>query len=82
MEPPLAGAESTLRLRLIGLTDLHANLYPYDYYRDRPDDAVGLARAASLIAAGAAANAPTVSCSTTATFSRARRSATSPRRRS
>ena len=50
MEPPLAGAEPRLRLRLIGLTDLHANLYPYDYYRDRPDDSVGLARAASLIA--------------------------------
>ena len=37
-------------MRLIGLTDLHANLYPYDYYRDRPDNSVGLARAASLIA--------------------------------
>jgi 2',3'-cyclic-nucleotide 2'-phosphodiesterase / 3'-nucleotidase len=49
MEPPLAGAEPLLRLRLIGLTDLHANLYPYDYYRDRPDNSVGLARAASLI---------------------------------
>jgi 2',3'-cyclic-nucleotide 2'-phosphodiesterase / 3'-nucleotidase len=39
-----------LRLRLLGVTDLHANLYPYDYYRDRPDDSVGLARTASLIA--------------------------------
>ncbi len=37
-------------MRLLGLTDLHANLYPYDYYRDCPDDSVGLARAASLIA--------------------------------
>jgi 2',3'-cyclic-nucleotide 2'-phosphodiesterase/3'-nucleotidase len=37
-------------LRLLGVTDLHANLYPYDYYRDRPDDSVGLARAASLVA--------------------------------
>ncbi len=50
MEPPSAGAKPRLRLRLIGLTDLHANLYPYDYYRDRPDNSVGLARAASLIA--------------------------------
>ena len=50
MEPPLAGAAPRLRLRLICLTDLHANLYPYDYYRDRPDNSVGLARAASLIA--------------------------------
>jgi 2',3'-cyclic-nucleotide 2'-phosphodiesterase / 3'-nucleotidase len=32
------------------VTDLHANLYPYDYYRDCPDDSVGLARTASLIA--------------------------------
>ncbi|MGH6797901.1 MAG: bifunctional 2',3'-cyclic-nucleotide 2'-phosphodiesterase/3'-nucleotidase [Roseiarcus sp.] len=39
-----------LRLRLLGLTDLHANLYPCDYYRDCPDNSVGLARTASLIA--------------------------------
>jgi 2',3'-cyclic-nucleotide 2'-phosphodiesterase/3'-nucleotidase len=39
-----------LRLRLLGITDLHANLYPYDYYRDCPDNSVGLARTASLIA--------------------------------
>ena len=50
MEPALARAEPRLRLRLLGLTDLHANLYPYDYYRDRLDNSVGLARAASLIA--------------------------------
>jgi 2',3'-cyclic-nucleotide 2'-phosphodiesterase / 3'-nucleotidase len=39
-----------LRLRLLGVTDLHANLYPYDYYRDCPDNSIGLARTASLIA--------------------------------
>src|SRR5580658_10796487 len=49
-DPPLAGAKPRLSLRLLGLTDLHANLYPYDYYRDRPDNSVGLARAARLIA--------------------------------
>ena len=37
-------------MRLLCITDLHANLYPYDYYRDCPDDSVGLARTASLIA--------------------------------
>ena len=37
-------------MRLLSLTDLHANLYPYDYYRDCPDNSVGLARAASLVA--------------------------------
>lgn len=41
-------------LRLIGTSDLHANVFPYDYYRDRPDDTVGLARTASLIEAARA----------------------------
>ena len=49
-ESPARRSRPRLRLRLLGLTDLHANLYPYDYYRDCPDDSVGLARAASLIA--------------------------------
>lgn len=39
-----------LALRLIGTSDLHANIFAYDYYRDRPDDRVGLARTAGLIA--------------------------------
>jgi 2',3'-cyclic-nucleotide 2'-phosphodiesterase/3'-nucleotidase len=46
---PTGESRPRLRLRLLGLTDLHANLYPYDYYRDCPDNSVGLARAASLI---------------------------------
>jgi 2',3'-cyclic-nucleotide 2'-phosphodiesterase/3'-nucleotidase len=50
MDSPLASSKPRLCLRLLGLTDLHANLYPYDYYRDCPDDSVGLARAASLVA--------------------------------
>jgi len=43
-----------LRLRLIGTSDLHANVLPYDYYRDVPDDTVGLARTAALISAARA----------------------------
>ena len=39
-----------LMLRLIGTSDLHANVFPYDYFRDRPDDTVGLAKTATLIA--------------------------------
>jgi 2',3'-cyclic-nucleotide 2'-phosphodiesterase / 3'-nucleotidase len=50
MEPRFADPAPHLKLRLLGVTDLHANLYPYDYYRDRPDDSVGLARTAALIA--------------------------------
>lgn len=40
-----------IALRLIGTTDVHANIWSYDYYRDAPDVTVGLARAATLIAA-------------------------------
>ena len=32
------------------MTDFHANLYPYDYFRDRPDVSVGLSQTAALIA--------------------------------
>ncbi len=42
-------APARLALRLMCVTDLHANLYPYDYFRDRPDELVGLARTAALI---------------------------------
>jgi 2',3'-cyclic-nucleotide 2'-phosphodiesterase/3'-nucleotidase len=49
-----------LTLRLIGTSDLHANVFPYDYYRDRPDDTVGLAKTASLIAAARAEAANTL----------------------
>ncbi|GHC63676.1 bifunctional 2',3'-cyclic-nucleotide 2'-phosphodiesterase/3'-nucleotidase [Neogemmobacter tilapiae] len=37
------------RFRILATTDLHAHLFPYDYYADRPTDEVGLARTASLI---------------------------------
>jgi 2',3'-cyclic-nucleotide 2'-phosphodiesterase/3'-nucleotidase len=47
-------APSRLRLRLMGTSDLHANIFAYDYYRDRPDDRVGLAKTAGLIAAARA----------------------------
>jgi 2',3'-cyclic-nucleotide 2'-phosphodiesterase/3'-nucleotidase len=50
MDSGFAGAPRRLSLRLLGVTDLHANLYPYDYFRDRPDASVGLARTATLIA--------------------------------
>ncbi len=46
-----AAAEPTVRLRLMATSDLHVNIYPYDYYRDKPDDTVGLAKTAALIAA-------------------------------
>jgi len=48
--PPSPAATSRLQLRLMGTSDLHANIFAYDYYRDRPDDRVGLARTAGLIA--------------------------------
>lgn len=38
------------QLRILATSDLHAHVFPYDYYTDRPSDDVGLARTASLIA--------------------------------
>jgi 2',3'-cyclic-nucleotide 2'-phosphodiesterase/3'-nucleotidase len=45
-----APSAARLNLRLMGTSDLHANIFSYDYYRDKPDDRVGLARTAGLIA--------------------------------
>lgn len=38
------GVDVRLRLRLLATTDLHAHLFSYNYYANRPDHAVGLAR--------------------------------------
>src|SRR6478735_4536242 len=48
---PAAASPARASLRLLATTDLHVHVLPYDYYRDRPDDTVGLARTASLIRA-------------------------------
>lgn len=44
-----SAAAGQIHLRLIGTTDLHVAIEPYDYYGDRPDDTQGLARTATLI---------------------------------
>ncbi|MBV8441647.1 MAG: bifunctional 2',3'-cyclic-nucleotide 2'-phosphodiesterase/3'-nucleotidase [Hyphomicrobiales bacterium] len=49
MDSGFASAQGRLSMRLLGVTDLHANLYPYDYFRDRPDPSVGLSKTATLI---------------------------------
>jgi 2',3'-cyclic-nucleotide 2'-phosphodiesterase/3'-nucleotidase len=36
-------------LRIMETTDLHVHVYPYDYYADKPNDTMGLARTASII---------------------------------
>ncbi len=36
-------------LRLMETTDIHVNVMPYDYYADKPNDTMGLARTATLI---------------------------------
>lgn len=47
---PRPPAAARLRLRLMGTSDLHAHVHPYDYYADRPDGTVGLSRIATLVA--------------------------------
>ena len=44
-------AANQAHLRIMETTDLHVHVHPYDYYRDRPTDTVGLARTASIIRA-------------------------------
>jgi 2',3'-cyclic-nucleotide 2'-phosphodiesterase/3'-nucleotidase len=36
-------------LRLMETTDIHVHVFPYDYYGDKPNDTMGLARTASII---------------------------------
>jgi 2',3'-cyclic-nucleotide 2'-phosphodiesterase/3'-nucleotidase len=42
-------SRSQVHLRLLGTTDLHVHLMPYDYYADRPAPHIGLAMTARLI---------------------------------
>ncbi|MGH6762895.1 MAG: bifunctional 2',3'-cyclic-nucleotide 2'-phosphodiesterase/3'-nucleotidase [Phyllobacterium sp.] len=42
-------SENQAHLRIIATTDLHVHVYPYDYYADKPNDTMGVARTASLI---------------------------------
>lgn len=44
-----AGPEVSLRLRVLATTDLHAHLFPFNYYANRSDASVGLARLAAPI---------------------------------
>lgn len=50
-----AAAETPrVKLRILETTDLHVNIVPWDYYRDAPDDTVGLAKTATLAKQAAA----------------------------
>jgi 2',3'-cyclic-nucleotide 2'-phosphodiesterase / 3'-nucleotidase len=44
-------ASGQAHLRILATTDLHCHVQPYDYYADKPNDTMGLARTASHIAA-------------------------------
>ena len=46
----LRAAAGQAHLRIMSTTDLHVHVMPYDYYADRPNDTMGLARTAALIA--------------------------------
>jgi 2',3'-cyclic-nucleotide 2'-phosphodiesterase/3'-nucleotidase len=47
----LRAAAGQAHLRIMSTTDLHVHVMPWDYYADRANDTMGLARAAALIAA-------------------------------
>ena len=42
-------AANQAHLRLMETTDIHVNVFPYDYYADKPNDTMGLARTAAII---------------------------------
>ncbi len=42
-------AGNQAHLRIMETTDIHVHVFPYDYYADKPNDTLGLARTASLI---------------------------------
>ncbi|MDS1135506.1 bifunctional 2',3'-cyclic-nucleotide 2'-phosphodiesterase/3'-nucleotidase [Nitratireductor indicus] len=42
-------AGNQAHLRIMETTDLHVHVFPYDYYADKPNDTMGLARTASII---------------------------------
>ncbi len=42
-------AAGQAHLRIMETTDVHVAIFPYDYYADKPNDTMGLARTATLI---------------------------------
>ena len=42
-------ATNQAHLRIMETTDLHVHVFPYDYYADKPNDTMGLARTATII---------------------------------
>jgi len=44
-------AAGQAHLRILSTTDLHVHVHAYDYYADRPNNTMGLARTAAIIAA-------------------------------
>jgi 2',3'-cyclic-nucleotide 2'-phosphodiesterase/3'-nucleotidase len=42
-------AANQAHLRIMETTDIHVHVFPYDYYSDKPNDTLGLARTASII---------------------------------
>ncbi len=42
-------AANQAHLRLMETTDIHVNVFPYDYYADKQNDTMGLARTATII---------------------------------
>lgn len=52
LHPYSARAEAgQAHLRIMATTDLHAHVWPYDYYADRATDTLGLSRTAALVGA-------------------------------
>jgi 2',3'-cyclic-nucleotide 2'-phosphodiesterase/3'-nucleotidase len=54
--PAFADAQPFIKLRLLETSDIHTFDEDYDYFRDQPDESVGLTKVASLIRAARTGN--------------------------
>ncbi len=52
--PIARGQTPTAKLRVMATSDLHVNVFAYDYLRDAPDDTIGVAKTNALIKAARA----------------------------
>ncbi|MHB8945952.1 MAG: 5'-nucleotidase C-terminal domain-containing protein [Bacillota bacterium] len=60
INPGRAYAADQVKITILGTSDLHGNIYPFDYFKNAANEAVGLAKVATLIKKDRAANPNTL----------------------
>ncbi len=60
INPGRAYAAEQVKVTILGTSDLHGNIYPFDYFKNTAKDDVGLAKIAALVKKNRAANPNTI----------------------